>query len=205
MPCLEFQLRLEQLRFTPLYTRKKKILTSAFPCEYTNKLHQASLLSSSTTYTTITMAFKALSSDLLPNKTLSQAADGWRSKVHPLCSRNGRNYIRSQFSISDWLVIGSCFQALIILISPYSVALSLAPNFILAAFKIARTILVTRGLIANPYMNGVRIGRTTAVFPEGDGGFDRKKDDSFGGDGVCIMLLSTKCNQCVLSCLSNYI
>lgn len=48
-------------------------------------------------------------------------------------------------------------------------------------------------------MRGVHIGRTTAIYPEADGSFDRKNGSSFGGDGVCIMLLSTKCNQCVNS------
>jgi hypothetical protein len=158
-----------------------------------SKVRQASLLSPSTT----TMPFKALSSELLPERPLSQAANGWRSKLHPLYSRNGRNYIQSQFSISDWLAIGTCLQALIILISPYSVAVSLGPTFALAAYKIAKTILITCGLIANPHMNGVQIGRTTAIFPEADGGFERKIGDTFGGEGVCIMLLSTKCNQYV--------
>ncbi|TVY27856.1 Monooxygenase [Lachnellula hyalina] len=141
------------------------------------------------------MTFKALSPEPFLQRPLSQAARGWQSKLHPLRSNNGRNLIHSQFSISDWLVIGSCLQALIILVSPYSVAHSLAPTFALAAYKIMKTVCITCRLHANPHMDGVRIGRTTAIFPASDGSFDRNKGDTFGGEGICVFLLSTKCNH----------
>ena len=147
------------------------------------------------------MTFKALSPEPFLQRPLSQAARGWQSRLHPLRSNNGRNLIHSQFSISDWLVIGSCLQALIILVSPYSVAHSLAPTFALAAYKIMKTICITCRLHANPHMDGVRIGRTTAIFPASDGSFDRNKGDTFGGEGICVFLLSTKCNQYVQSTL----
>lgn len=145
------------------------------------------------------MTFQAILPEPFPERPLSQAARGWQSKLHPLRSNNGRNLIQSQFSISDWLVIGSCLQALIILVSPYSVVYSLAPTFALAAYKITKTICITCGLHANPHMDGVRIGRTTAVFPAPDGSFQRNKGDAFGGEGICVFLLSTKCNQYVQS------
>ncbi|TVY90954.1 Monooxygenase, partial [Lachnellula willkommii] len=143
------------------------------------------------------MTFKALLPEPFPERPLSQAARGWQSTLHPLRSNNGWNLIHSQFSISDWLVIGSCLQALIILVSRYPVAYSLAPTFALAAYKIAKTICITCGLLANPHMAGVCIGRTTAIFPAPDGSFDRNKGDAFGGEGICVFLLSTKCNQYV--------
>ncbi|TVY81840.1 Monooxygenase, partial [Lachnellula suecica] len=84
---------------------------------------------------------------------------------------------------------------LLILISPYSAAFSLTPTFTLAAYKISSIFLVTWGVLPNPHLKNVRKGRTTAVFPEADGSFDRQKGDDFGGEGVCVMLLSTKCNH----------
>jgi hypothetical protein len=90
-------------------------------------------------------------------------------------------------------------QALIILLSPYLTIYSLTPTFALAIYKVAKTVLIANGVLQNPHMKDVRLGRTTAVFPESDGSFNREKGESFGGEGVCVMLLSSKCNQYVPS------
>jgi len=139
--------------------------------------------------------FQPLHPDPKPIRPISQGAAAFRNPYHPIFSTGGQNLIRAQFSITDWLLIGCGLQALILLISPFPIAWSLAPTFILIALKLFRTIAITYGLIANPHMKDVRVGRQSAVFPNAEGGFERKVGESVGGKGMCIILLSAKCNQ----------
>lgn len=44
-------------------------------------------------------------------------------------------------------------------------------------------------------MKGVRVGRASAVFPNPDGTFERKAGEPVGGEGMCIILLSSKVHQ----------
>jgi hypothetical protein len=135
---------------------------------------------------------------VLPHQSkrpLSQAAQGWQSKHHPLLSSNGQNLIRAQFGIGDWLVIGCCLQAFIALSCPWGPLWSLAPTFFVALWKICRTALTIAGWLENKHMKGVLLGKTTAIFPDAEGGFTRKFGDSVAGKGVVVMLLTSKCNQ----------
>jgi hypothetical protein len=128
-------------------------------------------------------------------RPLSQTAQGWKSKYHPLLSSNGQNLIRSQFDIGDWLVIGCCLQAVIVLSCPWGTLWSLAPTFVIAIWKICRTLMIITGWLENKHMKGVVVGKTTAIFPETDGSFSRKIGDSVSGKGVVVMMLTSKCNQ----------
>jgi hypothetical protein len=128
-------------------------------------------------------------------RPLSQAAQGWQSKYHPLLSPNGRNLIRSQFGIGDWLVIGCCLQAVIALSCPWGLLWSFLPTFAIAIWKLCRTVMVMTGWLENKHMKDVVLGKTTAIFPNADGSFSRKHGDSISGKGVVVMMLTSKCNQ----------
>jgi hypothetical protein len=44
-------------------------------------------------------------------RTLSQGTQGWRdSNIHPLLTTQGLVRMRTQLSIGDWLLTGSCLQ-----------------------------------------------------------------------------------------------
>lgn len=141
------------------------------------------------------MSFIPLRPHLLPKRPLSQGTQGWLSKFHPLASPNGQNLIKGQFSLTDWIVIGCCIQALLVVLCPYRTIYPLAPTFALSLYKVFKAMLIGFGVIKNPHMKGVVMGRTTAIFPEADGSFNRNLGDTVGGQGICMVLLFSKCNQ----------
>ncbi|KAG9231988.1 hypothetical protein BJ875DRAFT_99756 [Amylocarpus encephaloides] len=128
-------------------------------------------------------------------RPLSQAAQGWQSKWHPLLSPNGQNLIKSQFGVGDWLIVGCCLQAFIVLVSPCRLIWSLTPTFGLAIWKMFRTLLVIAGWVENPHMKDVVHGKTTTIFPNPDGSFTRETGQSIVGKGVVVVMLSSKCNH----------
>jgi len=106
--------------------------------------------------------------------------------------------IRSHFTIAEWLLIGGCLQALILALTQVTrlpLVYALTPTIGLAVLKAAKTVMVTYGMLENHHMKTVRVGRHTAVFPEEDGSFVRAPGQSVGGSGICLVILSTKCNQ----------
>jgi len=143
------------------------------------------------------MAVAPLFPEMMAKRPESQAMRAYRHKIHPFLSPSFQAVIRSQLSITDWLLIGCGLQALIVFVSPLSVSYSLAPTLALIVFKILKTLATIFGVIGNPHMKNIRVGRQTAIFPNSDGGFERKEGESVGGKGMCIVLLSSKCNQSV--------
>ncbi|KAH6663680.1 hypothetical protein B0J14DRAFT_255361 [Halenospora varia] len=141
------------------------------------------------------MSFIPLRPRLLSKRPLSQGTHGWLSKFHPLASPNGQNLIKGQFSLTDWIVIGCCIQALLVVLCPYRTIYPLAPTFALSLYKVFKAMLIGFGVIKNPHMKGVVMGRTTAIFPEADGSFNRNLGDTVGGQGICMVLLFSKCNH----------
>jgi hypothetical protein len=142
------------------------------------------------------MAFQPLIPEPQSKRTLSHAIRAWKFKyIHQLNSVQGHQRIRNQFSITDWLLIGCCLQSAIILLTPFPLIDALAPTFLLAGWKVLKTVLITVGVMENYHMKGVRVGRATAVFPNPDGTFERKVGESVGGEGMCIILLSSKVHQ----------
>lgn len=141
------------------------------------------------------MAITPLYPEAHVKRPWSQAMRAYRHNLSTFLSPASQNQIRSQLSIADWLLIGCGLQALLVLISPLPLLYSLTPTFALGTFKILRTLAMIFGLITNTHMKGVRIGRQTAIFPNPEGGFDRPKGESVGGKGMCIILLSSKCNH----------
>lgn len=131
----------------------------------------------------------------LPTRPRSQATRGYVSQFHPLFSVAGQNILRAELSITDWLLLGCGFQSLLVLISPLPAIYSLLPTLSLLTYKVLKIVAMTCGLIYNPHMKNVRVGRQTAIFPGPDGSFSRSPGDPLGGGEICIVLLSVKCNQ----------
>ncbi|KAH6695937.1 hypothetical protein BKA61DRAFT_253513 [Leptodontidium sp. MPI-SDFR-AT-0119] len=131
-------------------------------------------------------------------RPLSESTRGWIHPTHPLMGTQGRFRIRAHFTISDWLLIGGLLQSIVILLLPIRPVYALLPTFGLAIFKVTRLVLKVNGVIENPLMEGVKQGRSCAVFPPpeiGEKGMVRPVGESVGGDGMCILLLSNRCNH----------
>ena len=140
-------------------------------------------------------SFTPLQPEHLPSRTATKTSPPWASKIHPLLNVSGQNLLRSQLSISEWLLVGCSLQSLLILISPWPALYTLSPSFIILAFKILKVVAVTYKLIPNDHMRGVRVGRTSAVYPGQKGDFSREVGEAVGGGDVCVFILSTRCNQ----------
>lgn len=96
--------------------------------------------------------------------------------------------------------MGGLLQSILILLLPVRLIYALLPTFGLALFKVTRLVLKVGGVIENPLMEGVKLGRSSAVFPPseiGEKGMFRPVGESVGGEGMCILLLSNRCNQFV--------
>ncbi|KUJ07678.1 uncharacterized protein LY89DRAFT_351259 [Mollisia scopiformis] len=131
-------------------------------------------------------------------KPMSQAIKGFRDgfwQTHPLLTTQGHTRIRANFTIADWLLMGSLLQAFIILSTPLPLAYVLMPTFGLVAFKLTRTVLKIYSIVENPRMENVIPGRQTALFPPKDGSMIRQPGEPVGGDGMCIVLLTNKSNH----------
>jgi len=144
------------------------------------------------------MALTPIFPEQLSRRPPSQSSRAFISKWHPLLSTAGQNLIRSHFTIVEWLLIGSCLQALILALTQVTrlpLVYALTPTIGLAIFKVVKTAMVMYGMLENHHMKTVRVGRHTAVFPEEDGSFVRTPGQSVGGSGMCVIILSSKCNQ----------
>lgn len=131
-------------------------------------------------------------------KPLSQAIKGFRdgyTHIHPLLTTQGHTRIRANFTIADWLLMGSLFQAIAIVSTPLPVIYVLFPTFGLVIFKLTRLVLKIHGVVENPRVRNVRLGRQTALFPPKDGTMTRQPGEPVGGEGMCVVLLTNKCNQ----------
>ncbi|KAL2068531.1 hypothetical protein VTL71DRAFT_14868 [Oculimacula yallundae] len=131
-------------------------------------------------------------------RPLSESTRGWIHPRHPLLGVQGHVRVRSHFTIADWLLMGGFLQSLIVLLLPIRPAYSLLPTFGFAIFKVTRFLLKVNGVIDNPLMKNVKLGRSSAVFPPpkiGEKGMIRPVGESVGGDGMCILLLSNRCNH----------
>ena len=76
------------------------------------------------------------------------------------------NFIRDNFSLPTWLLVGACLQSLLVLLLPTRVAL--LPAVILFAVRFISGALIARGYIRNSYMDGVYMGRYMVPMLEED-------------------------------------
>jgi hypothetical protein len=131
----------------------------------------------------------------LSTRPKSLAVRNLTSPIHTLLSITGQNVLRAELSIFSWLLVGSAIHSLLIYVSPFWATYVHVITFGLLAYNVIMTIGAVKGVIDNPYMKNVRVGRHTAIFPRSDGIFAREHGESIGGEEICVVLLTVKCNQ----------
>jgi hypothetical protein len=89
--------------------------------------------------------------------------------------------------------LGAVLQGLVVLVIPVSYAV--LPPILILSYLFAKTGLMTLGLIKNPGMDGVVMGKFTALLPDRNGVFSGKAADQ----DVALILLAARSNQYVLS------
>jgi hypothetical protein len=141
------------------------------------------------------MEFTPIFPDKTPHKPLSNSAKAYpKTALHPLLTVGGQNSLRAQFTISTWLTAGACLQSLLVLL-PVPLFYTILPSIALLAYKIINTYLILYGFKPNPLMDGVVMGKHSALIPSSDGIFTRDIGSSIGGGGVCVFLLGARSNR----------
>jgi hypothetical protein len=99
--------------------------------------------------------------------------------------------LRNNFSIGTWIALGSVLQGVASLLLPRRYAL--VPAVSLLAFRLLRAGLMCLGLVPNPHMDKVFLGKFTSLIPGRDGSPPKRGSDQ----EVAVMILATRSNQCV--------
>jgi hypothetical protein len=100
--------------------------------------------------------------------------------------------IRDSFTITTWLAIGAVIQGLLVVLVRPTYAVAPAASFLL--YKLSRTILQTFGILRNPYMDDVLLGKFSAQF--GDAAGEAPTESS--QNQIAVILLGSRSNQCVI-------
>lgn len=97
--------------------------------------------------------------------------------------------IRANFSLSTWLLLGACCQTLVFLLAPYRIVF--LPAFGALAIRAIYVLLAGTGYIHKHHMDGVRMGKWTAVLPRDPSkGLGKQK-----GEDLVVFILSARSNQ----------
>lgn len=89
-----------------------------------------------------------------------------------------------------WLAIGALIQGLLCLLPYRNIAL-ITPVILLLGFQVARTLLMSAGILHNPYMDGVLEGKKTALlYPDEKGVYGKPADRS-----ICAIVLAVRSNS----------
>ena len=97
--------------------------------------------------------------------------------------------VRDNFTIPTWLMMGALIQGLLCLL-PYRNSALVAPVVLVLTYQIVRTVLISFGVLHNPYMDGVIDGRTVPVFATEKGTREKPADQ-----GVCAIMLAVRSNS----------
>ncbi len=101
--------------------------------------------------------------------------------------------IKDQFQTTTWLLIGAGIQLL--LLTCLSLRTAAALVLAVGAWRLGRTLAISRNFLPNDEMKDVFPGKSTAMFPNEDG--SGRLNPS--GRGLCLLLLGFKVNQYVIS------
>jgi hypothetical protein len=100
--------------------------------------------------------------------------------------------IRDCFTISTWLAIGAVIQGLLVYFVRPTYAV--APAALLLLYKLSRTILQSFGLLRNPYMDDVLMGKFSAQHGDADGNAPTEGSQN----QIAVIQLASRSNQCVI-------
>lgn len=108
-----------------------------------------------------------------------------------LMNKNDRGLIRDNFTTSTWLLIGATLQTSLLLL-PIRPSYALAPAVLLLSYRFINNLLICFGLKQNPYMDGVTIGKRSAIYPSAS-----PTEENPASEEICVFLLLARCNQSV--------
>lgn len=100
--------------------------------------------------------------------------------------------IRDCFTISTWLAIGAVIQGLLVVFVRPTYAV--APAALLLLYKLSRTMLQSFGLLRNPYMDDVLMGKFSAQHGDATGNAPTEGSQN----QIAIIQLASRSNQCVI-------
>ena len=123
------------------------------------------------------------------------------SSIRPLLSREGvafgHNFLRDQFTIRTWLLLGALLQALLVLL-PIRTIHTIVPVIGLLSWQVIDAFMMSFGLRRNVYMDNVAQAKYTALIPDEEGNFTRAsvgKGFDSGGKGACVFILGFRINH----------
>ncbi|CBQ73210.1 conserved hypothetical protein [Sporisorium reilianum SRZ2] len=99
-------------------------------------------------------------------------------------------FLRDQFTISTWLLMGATAQCGLVGIFGARLWIVRLPVVVLG-LRLLKTLLQTAGLLRNPYMDGVIRGRTTCHFPGKDGSYTGPSSNR----SMAVLLISVRSNH----------
>lgn len=112
----------------------------------------------------------------------------------PLNNNVSWTLILGNFTLPTWLAMGAFFQILLCTL-PLRPTFIYGPALLFLVISLIRNVLQVLRLAPNPHMTDVIPGRHAAVLPGADGSFDDPERETAGGDGICVLLLSARCNH----------
>ncbi|EST05121.1 Protein of unknown function DUF4188 [Kalmanozyma brasiliensis GHG001] len=99
-------------------------------------------------------------------------------------------FLRDQFTLSTWMLMGASIQCLLVSVLGARLWIVALPVLMLG-LRCLRTILQARGMLKNPYMEGVIPGKTTCHFPNSDGSYSGATSNK----SMAVLLISVKSNH----------
>ncbi|KAL7796082.1 hypothetical protein V8C37DRAFT_373076 [Trichoderma ceciliae] len=100
-----------------------------------------------------------------------------------------RNSVRDNFTISTWLAIGAVLQGLLVFFVRPTFAV--APAAIVLFYRISHTMLVHFGILRNPQMDDVLMGKYTVQMPDKDGNPPSESAEH----GMAVIMLGMRTNH----------
>ena len=101
-------------------------------------------------------------------------------------------FLRSNFSVSTWLLMGASLQCLLVVLLPAHSILTLSIAVLLLSARFGYKSLIAFGVLRNPVMDDVILKKTTARLPDKDGNLSA---DGGGGEKIAVLLLGFKSNH----------
>ncbi|OKL58719.1 hypothetical protein UA08_06041 [Talaromyces atroroseus] len=101
-------------------------------------------------------------------------------------------YLRDQFPLSTWLLLGASLQALISILLPKTAIYLSTCLFAILAYYLANTMLQVYGVIPNPEMARVIPGKASVQLPDLHGNMPSTEPTK---ESVVVMFLSSKSNH----------
>ncbi|KAI9720830.1 MAG: hypothetical protein M1812_002669 [Candelaria pacifica] len=108
----------------------------------------------------------------------------------------GHNFLRGNFTITTWLLLGALFQILLFLL-PLRLTYTAAPVLVLLSWQILDHLLMIIGLKPDIYQKRALKAKYTALFPDENGEFTKgdKKGIAPGAGNICVFILGFSVNH----------